>query len=290
MPVRAVLKFGGEVVADREALTRVLAEIRGLLDEGWRFLIVHGGGPQAGALQERLGLQPHKVAGRRVTDDATLSVMKQAVAGEVNIDLVAHALGVGIDAIGLSGVGGRLVEATRRPVVPVAEAGGEVVDYGHVGEVRRVRTDLIETLWAAGLTPVLNPLGVDHGRDGTPAIYNINADTVASCAAAALRVDHLFLVTSTPGVLRDRDDPTTRIPRLTASEARAAVDDGTIGGGMIPKVLDALERLEQGIGAIHILAASPGALSEEAHEPGRRGTVLLKPTETRDPLREPSSR
>ena len=202
--------------------------------------------------------------------------MKQAVAGEVTTDLVAYALGEGIDAIGISGVSGRLVRAKRRPVAPLAEAGGEVVDYGHVGEVVAVRTELIELLWGGGLTPVLNPLGVDLGDAKPPQVYNINADTIASSVAAALGADHLFLVTGVPGVLEDKNEPATRIPRLTASQAREAVESGVIAGGMIPKVLDVLEHLERGIGAVHILAPSSGALSQEARTPGSRGTVLLR--------------
>lgn len=287
-PARAVVKLGGEVVANKQALRGVLIDVRELLQAGWSFVVVHGGGPQAGALQERLGLRPLKVAGQRVTDEATLRVMKQAVAGEVNVDLVAAALGAGIDAVGLSGVGGHLVEARRRPVAATPTAGGEVVDYGLVGDVEAVRGELIEALWAAGVTPVMSPLGVDSSIRPTPAVYNINADTVASCVAASLQADHLFLVTSTPGVLRDRRDPMTRIPRLSAEQARRAVDDGTIAGGMIPKVLDALKRLDEGIGAVHILSPVAGALREEALEPGRRGTVLLPRVADVSPLRDPS--
>ena len=221
-PARAVLKLGGEVIADRGALVQVLSEAAELIAQGWRFVIVHGGGPQAGALQQRLGLVPRKVAGQRVTDEATLAVIKQAVAGELNIDLVAHALGVGIDAIGLSGVGARLVEARRRPAVEVQQAGAQAVDYGHVGDVAEVRTDVIETLWAAGLTPVVSPLSVDPDRGGTPA-STTSTRIRGVVHGGSLAADHLFLVTSTPGVLKRPDDPTTRIPQLSAAAAQRAV-------------------------------------------------------------------
>lgn len=292
-PRTAVLKIGGEVVADAASLGPLLAQVRTLTGQGWRFVLVHGAGPQAGAMQERLGLRPIKLAGRRVTDDATLAVVKQVLAGEVSLDLVAAALAAGLDAIGLSGVGGHLVKARRyRPVLedldPTApDIGG--ADFGFVGEVDSIRADLLEQLWVLGLTPVLAPVGVEVQDDGRRQVLNINADTVAAAVAAALQVDHLFLVTSVPGVLRRLDDPTSRIARLAAGEARAAMVDGVICGGMIPKVQDALEQLGAGcIGAVHILASQPGALAAEAARPGSVGTVLL-PDEQCRPVGEPDA-
>lgn len=268
----AVLKFGGEVVADAAALAGVLADVAALTRAGWRVVLCHGGGPQANALQERLGLVPHKVAGRRVTDAATLQVMKCVLAGELSVDVVAAAAAAGLRAVGISGVSAGLVTARRRPPVMVAGAGPEPIDFGLVGDVVEIRTDLIAHLWAGGFTPVVNTLGIDPARGE---VYNINADTVASAIAAALRVDHLFLMTGVPGVLANKDDPSTRIPRLTAAEARAAIASGTIVGGMIPKVEEALANIALGIGAVHILGAHAGALQAEAEAPGSRGTVLV---------------
>ena len=268
----AVLKFGGEVVADAAALAGVLADVAALTTAGWHVVLCHGGGPQANALQERLGLVPRKVAGRRVTDAATLQVMKCVLAGELSVDVVAAAAAAGLRAVGVSGVSAGLVTARRRPPIVVAGAGAEPIDFGLVGDVVEIRTDLITHLWSGGFTPVINTLGIDPARGE---VYNINADTVASAIAAALRVDHLFLMTGVPGVLADKDDPSTRIPRLTAAEARAAITSGTIVGGMIPKVEEALANIELGIGAVHILGAHAGALQAEAEAPGSRGTVLV---------------
>jgi acetylglutamate kinase len=247
---------------------------------GWRFVLCHGGGPQAGALQRKLGIEPHKVGGRRVTDEATLQVVKQVLAGEVSVDVVATAMAAGLRAVGISGVSDGTVSAYRRPPVVVSGGGPDPVDFGLVGNVHRIRTELIEHLWSGGFTPVLNTLGlsdpdaeeVDAGS--TRRVYNINADTVSSAVAAALNADHLYLMTGVPGVLRDKDDPATRIPSLTPDEARAAIAEGVIVGGMIPKVEEALENMKLGIGAIHILGADPGALVGEAEQPGSRGTVL----------------
>lgn len=262
-PPRAVLKFGGEVVADTAALARVLDEVRALTAEGWKFVIVHGGGPQSTAQASALGLEVRKVAGRRVTDPATLEVAKQILAGTVNVDVVAAAKARGVRAVGIAGVS--LLTATRRPDEVV---NGQPVDWGFVGEVSQVDTELLEGLWALGRVPVLAPLGADV--DGQA--YNINADTVASSLAAAVRADHLFLMTAAGGVLADLDEPESRIPTLTPGEARAAIAGGVIAGGMIPKVADALDPLERGVGVVHILGAN--SLRAAADAPGSVGTAI----------------
>lgn len=273
----AVLKFGGEVVADTARLVAAMDEVKSLIDAGWRFVLCHGGNPQANALTSALGLQRKQVGGRRITDAATLRVMKQVLAGECNVNVVAAAMGRGIDAVGISGVSAGTVTAGRRPPKVMSGCGPDPVDFGFVGDVREIRPGLIRHLWAGGYTPVMNTLGLDPEPDesGVRPVYNINADTVASAIAAALGADHLFLMTGVPGVLRDKDDPSTRITSLTESEARRAIAEGVIVGGMIPKIEEALKNLERGVGAIHILGAEIGAIREEAGHPGSRGTVLF---------------
>lgn len=266
---RALLKVGGEVIADRAALLGLLAEVRHLSARGWSFAVVHGAGPQAGELQQRLGLPTQKLAGRRVTDPATLQVVKLALGGEVHLDVVAAGRGQGLRAVGISGVSGLVTARVRPPQ--------DGVDFGLVGDVCSVEPELIEQLWRGGFTPIINPLSLaDDLKDpyGTPQILNVNADSVACAVARALRVDHLFLVTSVAGVFRSLEDPTSRLSRLTVAEANAAIRDGVIGGGMIPKVEDALPLLRDGVvKAVHILG--PRGLLEEAQEPGRLGTVLV---------------
>jgi acetylglutamate kinase len=277
-PVRAVVKFGGEVVARARDLAAMLVDVAQLSAAGWTFALCHGGGPQANALQSRLGVSTVKVAGRRVTDDATLQIMKCVLAGEVAVDVVAAAAAVGVRAVGISGVSAGLVTATRRPPKVVAGAGQEPVDFGHVGDIAEIRAALVEHLWRGGYTPVVNSLGISAtARPDAVAcdVFNINADTVAAALAAALAVDHLFLVTDVPGVLRDREDASSRIPMLAASAARAAIERGEIVGGMIPKIEEALANLDRGIGAVHILPAEEGALAGAASHPGSRGTVLV---------------
>jgi len=273
---RAVLKIGGDLLSRPEALAEVLRDVASLTAEGWRFVLCHGGGPQASDLAKRLGLPTQKIGGRRITDAPTLQVMKQVLAGEVNVDLVATALAAGIPAVGLAGVSGGLVDARRRPPIVVSGGGDAPIDFGYVGDVVGIRTGLIEHLWTGGWTPVLCTLGVDTTTQSVSApVFNINADTVSAAIAAALGAEHLFAMTNVPGVLHDKDDPATRIPRLTASEARAAIAEGVIVGGMIPKIEEALRNLERGIGAVHILGVGAGVLAQEAATPGSRGTVLV---------------
>lgn len=269
-----VVKIGGELAQDRAALARSIGTpVRELLGAGVKVAVVHGAGPQANALSERLGLQPKKIAGRRITDEATLEVMKMALAGQVSVDVAAAFRIAGVPALCTTGVSAGLVEARRRPPRVITGAGPEPVDLGLVGDVTEVRVELFERLAAAGLVPVLGSLCAD--AEG--GVFNINADTVATRVAAKLSAARLFLVSNVPGVLADKDDPRTRIPRLTPKDAREQIARGVIQGGMIPKVEESLAMLDEGIDAIHIVGTSPeGALLEEARSPGSCGTVFVR--------------
>lgn len=267
-----VVKIGGEVVSSGEAAL-LAADLRVLVDGGARVAIVHGGGPQATALQKQLGIETKQVAGRRVTDAATLDVMKMVLAGKLNVDLCAALTAAGISAVGLHGASAQVVRATRRPPKVYAGAGDEPVDMGFVGDVTGFNLALLETLWTAGHVPVIACLGADD-KGG---VFNINADMVGNQLAAALKAERLFLVTSAPGVLKDINDPASRLPKLTQSEARAAIADGTVTGGMIPKLEEAMAVIDQGVGAIHILGKlGPGDLVRAVREPGSVGTTLLR--------------
>ena len=168
-----------------------------------------------------------------------------------------------MSAVGLHGASAQVVRATRRPPKVYAGAGDTPVDMGLVGDVTGFNLALLETLWAAGHVPVIACLGAD----GAGGVFNINADMVGNQLAAALRAERLFLVTSTPGVLRDVHDPASRLTKLTAAEARAAIADGTVTGGMIPKLEEAMAVVAQGVGAIHILGKlGPGDLVRAVRE------------------------
>jgi acetylglutamate kinase len=199
--------------------------------------------------------------------------MKMTLAGQVSIDVAAAFRQAGVAALATSGVSAGLIEAKKRPPKVVSGAGPDPIDMGLVGDVTGVNVEVFEKLAAAGLVPVLGSLAAD--AEGN--VFNINADTVATRVAARLSAAKLFLVSNVPGVLANKEDRSTRIPTLTPAEARAQIASGVIQGGMIPKVEESLEMLEEGIGAIHIVGIDPeDSLLEEARVPGSRGTAFVR--------------
>ena len=269
-----VIKIGGELAQDRAHLARSAgAATAAFVAAGVKVAVVHGGGPQATDLQTRLGLQPTKVAGRRVTDEATLEVMKMTLAGQVSVDVASAFRLAGVRALCTTGVSAGLVSARRRPPTVLSGAGPDPVDLGLVGDVTEVDVHLFDRLAFIGVVPVLGSLcGDEQGQ-----VFNVNADTVASRVASKLKAAKLFLVSNVPGVLRDKDDPSTRIPVLTSAEARAQIASGAIAGGMIPKVEESLQMLEEGIDAVHIVGVKPeDAILREAREPGSAGTSFQR--------------
>lgn len=266
-----VLKVGGEVVAGPH-LAAIAADLSELSNARTPVVVVHGGGPQATDLQKRLGQTPNIVGGRRITDDATLDVMKMAVAGKVNVDLCAALLAAQGRPVGLHGASARVIDAVKRPPKVVAGAGPDPIDFGHVGDVVGVNVALVSLLLGAGFIPVIACLGAD--REGR--VFNINADTVANRLAVALDARALVLVTDVPGVLRDIGDPNSRIARLTKTDAENAIQSGVITKGMIPKVEESFAAIAEGVRAVHIVGRiARGDLAREAREPGSVGTVLV---------------
>jgi acetylglutamate kinase len=201
-------------------------------------IVVHGGGPQIGRMLKRLGIESRFIDGLRVTDRATMEVVEMVLAGTINKELVAAINAAGGCAIGLSGKDGGLIEARK-----LARDGA---DLGFVGEPERVSERVLAAFRQSDIIPVIAPIGV--GADGET--YNINADTVAGAVAAAVRARRFLLLTDVPGVL-DRDGQL--IPELTAAEARRLIADGTISGGMIPKVETCLAAVEGGVAAAVIV-------------------------------------
>jgi len=266
-----VLKLGGEIVHAPE-LDLVAEDLAALVRSGERVAIVHGGGPQATALQRTLGLETRMVAGRRYTDPRTLEVMKYVVAGQLNVDLCGRLLAHGVIPVGLHGASGHAIRAVRRPPRVMQGAGPDPVDLGLEGDVTGFNLPLLEDLFARRYVPVLACLGMDEAGQA----LNINGDTVASQLAGALRADALVLVTSTPGVLREVTDPASRIPRITRGEFERLVAAGVISGGMIPKLEESFEVLRGGARSVVIVGKlAPGDLLRAVQEPGAAGTVLV---------------
>ena len=248
-----VIKVGGEIASNPDALDSLAQDISLLTHTNIRIVLVHGGGPQATSLSERLGVESRMVQGRRVTDEETLDIAKMVFAGRINIDILGALREHGVRAVGLSGVDGDILHAERRPPTEIEnEETGEVelVDFGHVGDVVGVDTSLLSLLVENGYVPVISSLA---GDDGGKAL-NVNADTVASVIAQDLQASKLIMLSSVPGLLRDAEDPDSLVSRASVSEIRAMLTDGTIRGGMRPKVTMMVEALENGVGEVVILS------------------------------------
>ena len=266
-----VIKLGGEVVQGPH-MAAIAADVAEMRAAGVPVVIVHGGGPQATELQRRLGQTPKIVGGRRVTDHDTLEVMKMIVAGKVNVDLCAALVAGGSKPVGLHGASACTVLAQRRPPAIVSGGGPDPVDFGYVGDVIGVNDALIALLISDGYVPVLACLGADP-QGG---LYNINADAVANQVAIRLDARALVLVTDVPGVMRDMNDPSSRIGRLTAAEGKRAIDDGVVTKGMIPKLEESFAAIAQGVKAVHIVGKlAKGDLTRAVNTPGEVGTVLV---------------
>ncbi len=266
-----VIKVGGELVKSG-AIDVIAPDIAELARGGERIVIVHGGGPQATELQKNLGQTPNIVAGRRVTDAATLDVMKMVVAGLVNVDLCAALHRAGCAPVGLHGASSGAIAAKKRPPKVMAGGGPEPVDFGLVGDVVSVNRDLLGLLIGAGFLPVLACLGCDENGQ----TYNINADTVANQVACALDASALVVLSDVPGVLRSLDDPSSRIAKMNKRDADDAIATGVVTKGMIPKLEESFAAIASGVRSVLIVGRlGPGELARAIREPGSVGTVLV---------------
>jgi acetylglutamate kinase len=246
-----VVKLGGDVLADAEALDRVAQQLGLLTSLSIRIVVVHGGGPQATAVSRRLGHEPTMVAGRRVTDEAALDVAKMVYSGTLNVDLLAALRAHEVQGVGLSGVDADLITARRRPPVKVVDDAGvsREVDYGHVGDVERVDPRILTTLLEARFMPVVASLAGDS--DGN--VFNVNADTVAESLAVALRAQKLIFLTGAPGVLRDRNDASSLVTFADPDDLVALMSNGALAGGMRPKVEACIRAATGGVERTHII-------------------------------------
>lgn len=243
-----VVKYGGHAMGDPRAARDFAEDIVLLKAVGINPVVVHGGGPQIGAMLKKLGVESTFVDGLRVTDKATAEIAEMVLSGAINKELVGWIAGAGGKAIGISGKDGGLVTArkvertTRDPDSNIEQA----IDLGFVGEPSQVDTAVIDTVVAAGMIPVVAPIGA--GVDGHT--YNINADTMAGAIAAALGAARLFLLTDVPGVL---DKQGKLLTDLSPADIAALQQDGTISGGMIPKLETCVRAVEAGCEAAVVL-------------------------------------
>ena len=265
-----VVKFGGHAMGEADYVSAFAADIALLDQVGARPVVVHGGGPQIGAMLKKLQIESKFIDGLRVTDEATISVVEMVLAGGINKALVAAIAQAGGRAVGISGKDGGLI--TARKLMATAKTEGsaieEAIDLGFVGEPDHVDTGVLDALNAANLIPVVAPVGSDAAGE----TYNINADTAAGAIAAALGATRMLMLTDVAGVL---DKSGTLITDLTVSQAEALIRDGTVSGGMIPKVETCINAVLGGAEAAVIMdGRAPHALLVELFTEHGMGTMI----------------
>ncbi|MBN8920568.1 MAG: acetylglutamate kinase [Rhizobiales bacterium] len=243
-----VVKYGGHAMGDEAAAREFARDIVLLEQTAINPVVVHGGGPQIAQMLDRLGIKSQFAAGLRVTDAAAMEVVEMVLAGSINKQIVGHINQAGGKAVGLSGRDGNMVKARRisRSVVDPETKREQQVDLGFVGEPEKVDTTVLDQIIGRELIPVLAPVATSE--EG--ASYNVNADTFAGAIAGALKAKRLLLLTDVPGVM---DKSKNVIPELSVDEARGLIADGTISGGMSPKVETCMYALEQGVEAVVIV-------------------------------------
>jgi acetylglutamate kinase len=256
-----VVKFGGNAMVD-PALAQTFADDIVLLQAvGLQVVVVHGGGPQIGDLMARLGKEPEFRDGLRVTDAETLDIARMVLVGKINREIVSAVNAHGPLAVGISGEDAGLILAGARDP-----------DLGFVGDVHGVNPQIIERLLAEKLIPIVSTIGAD----ATGQSYNINADTVAGAIASALGAEKVIYLTDVTGLLRDVDNPESLISRVDAKELRRLIDDGTLTGGMIPKVRACVEALDGGVRSAHLLDGRlPHVLLLELFTDSGIGTMIV---------------
>ncbi len=225
-----VVKYGGKAMINEDLKKSVMQDIYLLNQLGVKVVLVHGGGPEISQGVKLLGKEPQFINGLRVTDQDTINVVLQMLAGKVNKSLVALLKGKGI---GLCGIDGNML---------LCEKLQDEVDYGFVGEITQVNTTVLDIALNSGLIPVISTVGVDENG----VVYNINADTAASKIAIALNAEKLVSMTDIAGLLRDRFDESTLIPEVAVSEVQGLIEQGIIAGGMIPKIACCTDFIQAG--------------------------------------------
>ncbi|WP_320122309.1 acetylglutamate kinase [uncultured Sphaerochaeta sp.] len=261
-----VVKYGGSAMVDEQLKKSVIQDIAMLKYIGLKPVVIHGGGKEITSLLDRLGKKSEFLDGLRVTDAETAQVAEMVLSGSIGKSLVSELEQVGISAVGISGKDGRTLLCSKK----LDDKGR---DLGYVGHVEKVDTSLLETLLSNNFVPVVSPVGVDEEGN----TYNINADYAASAVAGSLAAQKLVFLTDVEGILKDKDDPSSIIRTLSTRQAEEYIQDGTINGGMIPKVQCCLDGLEKGVSSVHVLDGRvPHAILLEIFTTRGIGTMVTK--------------
>ena len=235
-----VVKYGGSAMVDENLKKRVIEDVTLLKLVGFKPIIVHGGGKEISRWVSKVGMEPKFINGLRVTDEPTME-LAEMVLGKVNKELVQMVESLGVRAIGLSGKDGGLLNVTKK------YSNGE--DIGYVGEIQKVNADILWDLLDKDFLPIVCPIGLDDSFH----TYNINADDAACAIARAMNAEKLAFLTDIEGVYKDPNDPSTLISELQISEAKEFIEKGYIGGGMLPKLNNCIDAIENGVSRVHIL-------------------------------------
>lgn len=237
-----VIKYGGNAMINEDLKNRVIEDIILLKFIGLNPIVVHGGGPDISKALNEKGVKSEFINGLRVTDEETVKIAQQVLIGKTNKEIVALINKHGGNAIGISGIDASFIECEKQ----TTEVDGKTVDIGYVGNIVNVKRDVLEHLYSHQWIPVIAPIGTD--KDGNS--YNINADTVASVVAAAVEAEKLMLLTDVEGI-KDKDGNV--VYSADKDEINAMIEDGTIQGGMIPKVQGCIRAIEDGVAGVHII-------------------------------------
>jgi acetylglutamate kinase len=264
-----VVKAGGGVFADPQAVRGLIEQIAILHYFGVRVVFVHGGGPQLTEITEQLGVPTRMVQGRRVTDQKSIDATSMVLNGLINTKLLALCREMNLDAVGVSGVDAGLVQAHKRPPVNVD---GQTVDYGFVGDIDLIDTNVLTKLLDNGLMPIVSPLSADeHGT-----LLNINGDTVAAAIGAALGAEKLMLCTGAPGILSDFNDPTSIISFTDLAGLKKLRDEKKIVDGMLPKAKAIEDAIKGGVRRVHVMSyKSPEGILAEVFTNEGAGTLIV---------------
>ena len=261
-----VIKYGGNAMINDELKDSVMEDVTLLKFIGLNPVVVHGGGPDISSALKTYGIESKFINGLRVTDDDTITVAQMVLIGKTNKQIVSGITGKGGKAVGISGIDGSLLECEKL----YTEVDGKRADIGHVGEVVKVNDELISLLTSDEYIPVVAPIGTDKNGDS----YNINADTVASVIACALKAEKLMLLTDTDGV---KDADGNIIFEINAPKIRELIDSGVINGGMIPKVLGCIDAINAGVERVHIIDGRiPHSILLEIFTDTGIGTMITK--------------
>ena len=256
-----VIKYGGNAMVNEELKHQVMEDIVLLWLIGIRVVLVHGGGPEISDMMDRLGKKPEFVDGLRVTDRETVDIVQMVLAGKVNKSLVTLLQRNGGNAVGLSGMDGRLIEARMKNVA-----------LGYVGSITKINIKPVMDLLERGYIPVISTIGCDDEGNA----YNINGDTAAAWIAGALEAERLIMMTDIAGILRDPKDPATLIPALTIPEATELFEQDIISGGMIPKVECCIDAIHMGVKKVIIMDGRvPHAILMELLTDEGAGTMVV---------------